>query len=559
MQAALMAGALSDRLGWAEQLHHVPTLPLANTPLILHSINLLRSLGVTDLTVNINHGANNVIRLLQSVPQQDIRIRPSLEHHLLGSANILRRLTPRPVEPFLVMMGDIFLDRVDMAGLLETHHKSGAVVTLLACRQYNPGYHSYGVLSVNERYELESIAKETEVESNFLVNTGFYLFNPEVIDLVPADKPCQIGRDLLPDLIAHGHKVQVVDIESYFCRIQDYRQYWQLNIDLASSKVRPAYESLPGGEETTKNLMGTSIRLEGPVTMGVGCKIERDVTIQGPAIIGNYVHIKRGSRLKNTVILDHTTLGMATEFEDCVISGERVASIQREEIVTISNPVILCSNRTLPFFDKIEQLIHSCLALLILIAVSPLFLLLILAIKLESAGPVFYTQLRVGQRKNRGDPFFYPGEVFVFIKFRTMYTDADSRLKQLLEQNEYHSPTFVKLKNDPRVTRVGRFIRKTSLDELPQLINVIVGNMRLVGNRPLPLYEAYNLKESWQQLRFTAPAGMTGLWQISGRSDLSMEERIILDNYYAVSRTFWSDMKILFMTIPAVIFQSGAR
>jgi lipopolysaccharide/colanic/teichoic acid biosynthesis glycosyltransferase len=148
--------------------------------------------------------------------------------------------------------------------------------------------------------------------------------------------------------------------------------------------------------------------------------------------------------------------------------------------------------------------------------------------------------------------------VFEFIKFRTMHVGADKALDGLVQDNEYHNATFVKLKRDPRVTSVGRVLRLLSIDELPQLINVVKGDMRLVGNRPLPLYEAIQLNEPWQQIRFTAPAGITGLWQVSGRSNLSLEERIILDNYYAVSRSFLGDLGILLLTIPAVLRRSEA-
>ena len=140
-----------------------------------------------------------------------------------------------------------------------------------------------------------------------------------------------------------------------------------------------------------------------------------------------------------------------------------------------------------------------------------------------------------------------------------MHVDADQKVKELMAQNQYGNSAFFKLENDPRITRVGHLLRKTSLDELPQLINVLRGEMRLVGNRPLPVYEAEALQEDWQRTRFLAPAGITGLWQISGRSDLSEKERLALDAYYTVTRTFAGDMSILFRTLPALLARRGAR
>jgi lipopolysaccharide/colanic/teichoic acid biosynthesis glycosyltransferase len=182
----------------------------------------------------------------------------------------------------------------------------------------------------------------------------------------------------------------------------------------------------------------------------------------------------------------------------------------------------------------------------VLLCASPFLALTAVLIKLESGGPIIYKSKRSGSGY----------QVFDFLKFRSMYADADKRLKEIEHLNQYadsgnsSTPTFMKVKNDPRITRIGRFIRKTSIDELPQLINVLRGDMSLVGNRPLPLYEAEQLtKEDWAY-RFLAPAGLTGLWQVSkrGGDDMSAEERIALDVTYAQKNSFWFDLKLLLRT-----------
>lgn len=186
---------------------------------------------------------------------------------------------------------------------------------------------------------------------------------------------------------------------------------------------------------------------------------------------------------------------------------------------------------------------------LVLLALSPVLLLTALLIRLESRGPIIYRSKRSGTGY----------QVFDFLKFRSMYPDADSRLKEMQAMNQYKSEeggvTFTKIKNDPRITRVGRIIRKTSIDELPQLINVLKGDMSLVGNRPLPLYEAEQLTKDEWAYRFIAPAGMTGLWQITkrGGNEMSAEERINLDVTYAKNHSFWYDLKIMLKTPFAII------
>jgi lipopolysaccharide/colanic/teichoic acid biosynthesis glycosyltransferase len=184
-----------------------------------------------------------------------------------------------------------------------------------------------------------------------------------------------------------------------------------------------------------------------------------------------------------------------------------------------------------------------------LLFLSPLLILIAILIKLESKGPVFYISKRAGAGY----------KIFDFYKFRSMRTGADAELKQLVHLNQYSENSaegvFFKIKNDPRVTRVGNILRNTSLDEIPQLINVLKGDMSLVGNRPLPLYEAEKLTKDQIAWRFLAPAGITGLWQVTkrGKEDMSPEERIALDMEYAMKNSFWLDIKILFSTFPALL------
>jgi lipopolysaccharide/colanic/teichoic acid biosynthesis glycosyltransferase len=245
-----------------------------------------------------------------------------------------------------------------------------------------------------------------------------------------------------------------------------------------------------------------------------------------------------------------------------------------------------------PFGKRAFDIFFSGLALLCL---SPVFLAVYLLIKLESRGPAFYYSYRVGTGY----------KVFKFYKFRSMYVNADKRLKDLKHLNQYDidggagdkkenntgtlcndclaygncqfpmfadkvkwcekqfidsrktnsGSAFFKIKDDPRITKVGNVIRNLSIDELPQLWNVFIGNMSIVGNRPLPLYEAEKLTTDKYALRFAAPAGITGLWQVEkrGKGDMSEDERLMLDNMYAQNHSLANDLKLIFKTIPALL------
>jgi exopolysaccharide biosynthesis polyprenyl glycosylphosphotransferase len=183
---------------------------------------------------------------------------------------------------------------------------------------------------------------------------------------------------------------------------------------------------------------------------------------------------------------------------------------------------------------------------LVIVAGSPLWLAIAAAIKLTSSGPVFYRDQRIGLGE----------QAFGMMKFRTMFADAAERQATLEAANEASGPLF-KIKNDPRVTPVGRFLRRFSVDELPQVLNVLTGEMSLVGPRPLPIRD-YEQLLPWHRKRYLVLPGMTGLWQVSGRIDLSFDDLVRLDFYYIENWSIWLDITILAKTLPAVLARRGA-
>lgn len=210
----------------------------------------------------------------------------------------------------------------------------------------------------------------------------------------------------------------------------------------------------------------------------------------------------------------------------------------------------LLSLQSAPAFDwraEVKRVFDFVVASAALLCLLPLLALVALAIKLTSRGPVLFVQQRMGWHKRP----------FRLFKFRTMVVDAEARMKEIEHLNEKEGPIF-KIKNDPRITLLGRFLRKTSLDELPQLINVILGDMSLVGPRPLSMRDALGMSEAWQKRRFSVKPGITGLWQVSGRSELSFEEWMQLDLEYIDRWSLSLDFRILLRTIPAVLTGHGA-
>ncbi|CAN5171301.1 sugar transferase [soil metagenome] len=339
-------------------------------------------------------------------------------------------------------------------------------------------------------------------------------------------------------------------------------------------------------------------------------KLNIGAIVSGSAIIGpsgisfyKYLISKNFPPVPFFIVADHFSknlmhIALQAGITDVFTTHSDTNSIYTRIAFVVSNWQTLTKTTTLkkekhynlPFAKRMFDIIFSALALLLLL---PLFLLIIIAIKIESKGPVFYYSLRVGTGYR----------IFKFLKFRSMYVNADQRLKDLKHLNQYvnnnaaadqqlsilcndcnrlgtkcqqslyadnHSwcekqysvskkanagAAFIKIKDDPRITKVGRLLRNTSMDELPQLVNVFIGDMSIVGNRPLPLYEAEKLTTDKYAQRFIAPAGITGLWQVEKRGkggNMSEEERLMLDNTYAQNHSLINDLRLIFKTIPAL-------
>jgi len=205
------------------------------------------------------------------------------------------------------------------------------------------------------------------------------------------------------------------------------------------------------------------------------------------------------------------------------------------------------------FNSRLKRIFDISFLVFISPIVLPLCLLIALLVKLTSRGPVFFKQKR---------SLYKGGKEFYFYKFRSMYRDADTMKETLMDANESNGALF-KIKKDPRVTFFGRIIRKLSLDELPQCINVLKGEMSIVGPRPLPVKDFETMKDvgmslEWHNQRGNVKPGITGLWQISGRSDLSFEEMLFLDLYYIEHQSVFFDLEILFETLPTILFGKGA-
>jgi len=272
-----------------------------------------------------------------------------------------------------------------------------------------------------------------------------------------------------------------------------------------------------------------------------GNSIDRVFIPTSEMVVNGYAHLKRISEKYNIKLKI-----LSPQAEELL----KIARIYDIAGITLATPPRYNVNAIKLFFKRLVDIVGASVAIILF---SPIFLFTIVAIYIESGRPIFFLQKRTSIKR---------GKEFSFVKFRSMISNAEEMKEGLLDHNESDGALF-KMKNDPRVTRVGGIIRKVSIDELPQLFNVIKGDMSLVGPRPLPLSDIEELDESddfWEtvQDRAAVKPGMTGLWQVSGRSDVKFREMILLDLYYVENHSLMFDLEIMFETVPVVLFGKGA-
>jgi exopolysaccharide biosynthesis polyprenyl glycosylphosphotransferase len=269
--------------------------------------------------------------------------------------------------------------------------------------------------------------------------------------------------------------------------------------------------------------------------------------------------------LRNSVV-DEVVL--ALPFRSMHDQGSRIAALCQEQGITVrvltnlfdlkiarsseeeveDDPLITHSTGSVEGWPIVaKRILDFTISSILITLLFPVLLIVAILIKLTSPGPVLFTQKRLGLNKRR----------FNMYKFRTMVLDAEKRMREIEHLNEVSGPVF-KVNNDPRITPIGRFFRKTSADELPQLFNVLTGNMSLVGPRPLPVRDYEGFNEDWQRRRFSVKPGITCLWQVRGRSSIPFEKWMELDLEYIDKWSLWLDFQILLRTIPAVLRGSGA-
>lgn len=572
MKAVILAGNTGTKLLPLTQSVPKPLLPVANVPLALHIVHLLKRSGFTDLIFCLTPETTALMNVLGNGEAWQVCIRYVVEERPRGTGGALGQLaTLLSHQPFLVM-GSNLLFNYDLREMVAQHRRAAAAATLLIA----PNVAEHGeIVEITKSGEVLRILRgEGLQDASRFFATGVYCFDPAIFGFYrPEENFLDIKEQLVPRLLEAGLLVASQELTGSWRYIYGVEDYVKMNWDILAGRLESA--ALP--EKASQLWIGAKVRfgqevsLTPPVVIGDNTIVQDGAQIIGPTTIGANCVIGKNTRLEYSVIWNDGAMADASAVQRCVIAGGgQVESEQQisDAVVVKQQPTsaianlleksfkittIVASNhenfsatRRRKIYEGMKRTIDVVSSLLCLAIFLPMMGLIALAIKFDSPGPVLFRQRRCGLN----------GKEFFMFKFRSMVRDAAQRQEQLRHLNQQDGPIF-KITDDPRLTRIGRFLRKSSLDELPQLFNILRGEMSFVGPRPLASKEL-RFSPFWSEIRQRVKPGLTGLWQVNGRSSVTFSDWVTADTEYVLHQSLALDLKILFKTPIKVLLSEGA-
>jgi lipopolysaccharide/colanic/teichoic acid biosynthesis glycosyltransferase len=572
LHALILAGGHGTDLAPLTRDRPKHLLPIANRPALGYLLDALAASGLPRVGVTVN-GDEGVYRdCLGDGSRYGVALSYLRELAPLGTAGCLRRGAGRDRNrPLLVMSANLF-HALDLRPILEFHWRHGAAATVCVTAaprhlSRRPQRESARVSARGELIELGVDYSKLETVAEWSP-AGIYVFEPEALDEIPEGVYYDIKEQLIPELLRKRLPVVAHPLEGYHRPIDYLEDYLAVHLDF----MRGRTGLTPPGEEIAEGVwvqgdaeVDRGAVLVGPLLLGPKVRIGDGARLIGPLVVGDGGEVGEGVLLRESVAGEACRIGRGARLQRCVVAGgARVDSGARLEESVVTDRLGSLGDVTLLerdvrihaaavpqralfgargrgwLYSVLKRTFDLLLASAALCAALPVMALVALAVKLDSKGSILYGQTRCGRA----------GRKFRMLKFRSMREDADQIKESLLDRNEADGPVF-KITDDPRLTRVGRLLRRYSLDELPQLWNVLCGDMSVVGPRPLA-EEELRLCPSWREARLQVKPGLTGLWQVSAREEGAFHNWIQHDLGYVRERSLLLDLKIVMRTVAAL-------
>jgi lipopolysaccharide/colanic/teichoic acid biosynthesis glycosyltransferase len=552
-------------------------LPIANLPLYHYMAKALNAAGANLLIFCVPEGLHSEVAALLSAspPPLDYLIKETV----YGSGGSLLEVADEiKDESFWVINGDLLLD-TDLAPMLTFHGRHRALATAASIQiQEAPWWMERIETDVAKGIRAIHRIHPFQCKRSKLRPVGLYLFDKAVLDYIPHGRYFDLKEQLFPPLHETGAVTGVWEVPGYCRTISSIEDYFFANQDVLLGLAKPPQNPVTGAgfpKETDKLQIAPTAKILAPAVTGSSSRIDENALVLGLTTIGRQCQIGAGSIINDCLFLGKAAVGRGVYLDSCVICEDvtiqdgailrEVAIVKGQSGEQVEVPLSLRERTDRnyangpqelkwrspggPFYRIIKRFLDIFVSIVGFVITAPLLIIIALAIKLDSPGPILLRQERHGQH----------GRNFIIYKFRTMVENAPDLKRRLESFNEVDGPMF-KMVSDPRVTRVGKWLRQTNLDELPQFWNVLKGDMSLVGPRPLSMEEMlYNPR--WRDARLSVPPGITGLWQVNRHSGLNFSDWIGYDIEYVQRRSLWLDLKILWNTLYKIFpdFWQGIR
>jgi len=541
--------------------------PIINKPAYMYTLETLKEIGIAEAFLTV--GDSEVESTLLTERLNGLTVHTVVETYPRGTAGCLKPLEDQLLGHTVVLFatGLVFITPDDLAEMIEYHRKSAADLTigLMTVGEKESETERVLLSGDNEVEDVVQVHSSRERRSN-KKTSGIYILESRVLEHINPSGFMDMKEQLIPRVRRQGMKILGWTHKQHRAGVRTIGDYLRMNFELLRNQglvrqhlkgYREVKHQVWVGENVQISPSATLIR---PLVIGGETRIDENVTIVGPSVIGSHCSLEKNSFVRESIFWPNSSITSSAEVDKCLISGRAFnlnGGYCRESIILDGEPFLDGIGAALggttvrkvvrrqsngrgkfgqSFYPPAKRILDLAMAATVLLFSLPLWVLLAALIKLDSHGPVFFLQTRCGKN----------AKPFRMIKFRTMVQNAEELKRQIEHLNQSDGPMF-KIFDDPRETRVGRFLRKTNLDELPQLLNVLRGDMSIVGPRPLSMSEMrYN--PHWRDARLQVHQGMTGLWQVKGKETHFFHDWIRFDLQYVDESSLFLDLKIMFLT-----------
>ncbi len=527
MQIILLATGETEKLRPLTDTLPAPMIPVANRPTMVYPLEMLARQGFKEMLVSLYHMGGSVEAYFGNGRRWGVEIEYVLQREAWGSAGTLKWAEHSLTDTFMVLPADILID-LDIEAVLAQHRSRQSAATFVL---RSDGLGQPVSLDADNRVMVAGAECE---DGRFLNNTGVYIFEPHVLEMVPVRTPFDVVQQLLPAMLAAKLPVHGFEVDGYWNPLASFLDYQSAQLDALShaensnhvldntARSLEARQIAAGIWVGRNHVIHPSARVAPPVYIGDNCQIGRNVELGPNVALGKNVIIDDEATVFQSTVLDQTYVGRLVNIENRVVNKNVMIDIATAESTEVVDDFLLGEVPPTLINSGLQRLWDTAVSLLLLIVTLPVTVPVGLLAWLTT-GRIFNQEEHLGRQS------------------KPMKSSA-------LEQQTFSKLQFNTHRADGHTALFGNWMRKWELHRLPELWNVLKGDMSLVGVKPLPLAAAARITEAWQRQRHQHQAGFTGLWYIQTGPESELDEILITDTYYVATRTWRDDLKILWQT-----------